>query len=78
MIPSGNPEAVGHPNQLRQRTCAHLMHDLSALNGHCNRAISKFCGGLFIRKTSDDKWENFLFPGSQPTVPPSQLRRRHA
>src|SRR5271156_2468074 len=54
-ISAGDSEFVGHSDKLRQRSRAHLSHDLSPMNPDCVLGNAKVAGSLFVSEAGDHK-----------------------
>jgi len=72
-IGAGDSQFVGHSDQLRQRSCAHLFHDLSPMYPNSILGDAKVTGRLFVRETSDHKGEDFPLARREKSVALLQL-----
>src|SRR5215467_3965065 len=45
-------QLVGHPGQVRQRSCFHLSHDLAAMHFHSDFADADVVGDLLVEATN--------------------------
>ena len=61
-------ELAGHPHQIGQRTCLHLLHDLPTMCFYRDLANSKFSANLFIQHAGNHQHHDLPFPARQQFV----------
>jgi hypothetical protein len=70
---AGYSQFVGHSNEFRQRSSAHLSHDLAPMNANCDLAGAKVGGGLLVREARDHEGKDFPFARSKKVKMPPQF-----
>ena len=66
-------EFVRHPYELRQRSRAHLAHNLAAVDSDRDLAGAKLAGSLFIREARNHEREHFAFARREQSMTFPQL-----
>jgi hypothetical protein len=64
----GNPEALGHSDEIGKRTGAHLSHHFSAVRLHGDLTRPELRSDLLVQQTGDDESHHFAFARSQRRV----------
>jgi len=55
----GNSELFGHPNQVGERFCAHLLHNVGAMRLNLSLGGGEFACNLFVKQPSDNESHHF-------------------
>ena len=56
---TGGLEFFNHPNQICERLCVHLLHDMGAMKFDRSLGSSEFAGYLLIKQTRCDESHHF-------------------
>src|SRR6516162_9616913 len=76
MLGLANSECIGYPHQVRQRPCAHLLHNISAMDLDRDFADSKLSRNLLVHRTRRDQADYLLFTEGQRFETSTRLQHR--